>query len=42
MILNPVAGLLGDWSISGTMIILGILLIIFAFFSPVREKHLID
>jgi len=42
VILNPIAGLLGDWSISGTMIILGILLIIFTFLSPVREKHLID
>ncbi len=42
VILNPIAGLLGDWSISGTMSIFGILLIIFAFFSPVRERHLVD
>ncbi len=42
VILNPVAGLLGDWSISGTMLILGLILIIFAFLSPVREIHLVD
>lgn len=42
VILNPVAGFLGDWSISGTMLFLGIILIIFAFISPVKEEHLID
>ena len=42
VILNSIAGILGDWSISGTMLILGIILIIFAFISPVKEEHLID
>ena len=35
-------GILAEWSLNYTMIILGILCIVFAFLSRVEEKHLID
>jgi len=39
---SPIFGLLADWSLSTTLLILGALTIIFAFISRVEEKHLID
>ncbi len=39
---NPIVGLLVDWSLNYTLIILGSAALIFAFISRVEEKHLID
>lgn len=41
-IIYPVIGLLLDWSLNWTLIILGTAAIIFAFLSRVKEEHLID
>ena len=41
-IFYPLVGLLATWSVNYTMIILGLLTIIFALFSRVTEEHLID
>jgi MFS family permease len=42
VIVNTTAGLLSDWSIPNTLLILGAAAILFAFISRVREEHLID
>ena len=42
VILNPVVGYLVEWNIVVTLLILGGLMIVWSFLSPVREKHLID
>ena len=42
VIVNITAGLLADWSIPNTLMILGIAIIIFSFLSKIKEEHLID
>jgi MFS family permease len=42
VVTNPIVGLLVDWSLSYTLIILGIVAVIFSFVSKVEENHLID
>jgi MFS family permease len=42
IIFNPIIGFLVDQSLSITMILLGVLGIVFAFISRVKEEHLID
>ncbi len=42
VILNPLVGLLTEWSLNKTLIILGTLAICFAFISKIEENHLID
>jgi len=39
---NPAVGLLVDWSLNYTLIILGVAALIFSFISKVEEEHLID
>lgn len=39
---NPVVGLMADWSLNYTLIILGIVGVIFSLISRVKEEHLID
>ena len=39
---NIIAGFLADWSIPKTLLILGIVAIIFPFLSKIKEDHLID
>jgi len=39
---NPITGLLADWSVQGTMIVLGSAALLLAFVSRVEEKHLLD
>ncbi|MCP5048579.1 MAG: MFS transporter [bacterium] len=39
---NTVSGILAAWSIPNTMLILGIVAIVFSFFSKIKEEHLID
>lgn len=39
---NPVVGLLADWSLNNTLIILGASALIFSLVSRVEEKHLLD
>ncbi len=41
-LLYPLIGLLVEWSLNYTLMILGVLIIIFALISRVREEHLID
>ncbi|MFX1451031.1 MAG: MFS transporter [Promethearchaeota archaeon] len=41
-IFNPFVGLLVDWSLSYTLIIIGIVAIVFSLISKVEESHLID
>lgn len=41
-VLNPIVGLMVDWSLNYTLIILGFTAIIFSFISKVEESHLID
>lgn len=42
VVVNPVVGLMAEWSLSYTLIILGIMAVIFSFMSRVKEEHLID
>lgn len=42
VILSPVVGMLADWSLNNTLIILGAISIIFPTISKIEEKHLID
>jgi MFS family permease len=42
VIVNITAGILADWSIPNTLMILGIAIIIFSFLSKIKEEHLID
>ena len=42
VIVNISAGLLADWSIPATLLILGIAIILFSFISKIKEEHLID
>ncbi|HLP61978.1 MAG TPA: MFS transporter [Candidatus Deferrimicrobium sp.] len=42
VVVNTVAGLLADWSIPNTLLILGMATILFAFLSRIKEEHLID
>lgn len=42
VIVNITAGLLADWSIPNTLLILGIAIIVFSFLSKIKEEHLID
>jgi len=39
---SPLVGLLADWSLNFTLLILGALAVVFAFISRVEEKHLLD
>ena len=41
-VVNPVVGLMTDWSLSYTMILLGALAVSFSLLSRVKEVHLID
>ncbi len=41
-VINPIAGLLADWSITSAMIVFGIAAITLALFTRVEEAHLID
>ncbi|MCP4154490.1 MAG: MFS transporter [bacterium] len=42
VLVNISAGFLSDWSVSGTLLVLGILMIVFASLSKIKEEHLID
>ena len=42
IVVNPVVGLLADWSLSYTLIILGVAAVTFSLISRVEERHLID
>lgn len=42
VIVNTSSGLLSDWSIPNTLVILGVAAILFGFLSRVKEEHLID
>ncbi len=42
VIVSPIVGLLTDWSLNYTLIILGAIAIIFSLISKVEEEHLID
>ncbi|MBN2421750.1 MFS transporter [Candidatus Woesearchaeota archaeon] len=42
VIVNPIVGLLADWSLNFTLIILGCAAILFSLISRVEEEHLID
>lgn len=42
VVVNITAGLLADWSIPKTLLILGIAAVIFPFLSKIKEEHLID
>lgn len=42
IVVNPVVGLLADWSLNYTLIILGVTAVIFSLISRVKEEHLID
>jgi MFS family permease len=42
VVVNPVVGLMADWSLNYTLIVLGILGVIFSLVSRVKEEHLID
>jgi hypothetical protein len=42
VVINTCSGLLADWSIPYTLLILGISTVIFAFLSRIKEEHLID
>jgi MFS family permease len=41
-LLYPLAGLLVEWSLNYAIIIIGVLIVIFALLSKVKEEHLID
>ncbi len=42
MILYPIVGLMVDWSLNNTLIILGIIAVVFSFISKIKEEYLID
>ena len=42
VVVNSVSGLLADWSIPNTLLILGFGTIIFSFLSKIKEEHLSD
>jgi MFS family permease len=42
IVVNPVVGLLADWSLNYTLIILGVAALTFSLISRVEERHLID
>lgn len=42
VVINPIVGVLADWSLNYTLIILGVTAVIFSFVSKVEEHHLID
>lgn len=42
IILSPLVGYFVDWSLSYTLITLGLIAVIFSFISKVKEEHLID
>lgn len=42
VILNPILGILADWSLNNTLVIIGAIAIIFPIISKIEEKHLID
>ncbi|UCG45761.1 MAG: MFS transporter [Candidatus Bathyarchaeota archaeon] len=42
IVINPVVGVLADWSLSNTLVILGVIAIVFSLISRVEESHLID
>ena len=42
VIVIPIVGMLAEWSLSYTLIILGSAAIIFSLISKVEEEHLID
>ena len=42
VILNPLVGFMVEWNLVYVLFILGGLMIVWSFVSPVREKHLID
>lgn len=39
---NPVVGMIADWSLNHTLVILGVTAVIFSLISRVEEEHLID
>ncbi len=41
-IINPIVGMLVDWSLNYTFVLIGIVVLISALFSRVKEEHLID
>ena len=41
-LLYPLAGLLVEWSLNYAIITFGVLIVIFALLSKVKEEHLID
>ncbi|MDD5178173.1 MAG: MFS transporter [Candidatus Nanoarchaeia archaeon] len=40
--INPLIGFMVDWSLGTTLIIIGVITIIFSLFSRIKEEHLID
>lgn len=42
VIVNSLAGILSDWSIPYTLLVLGVATIVFSFVSRIQEEHLID
>jgi MFS family permease len=42
VIVNTASGLLSEWSIPNTLVVVGGAVIVFAFFSRIKEEHLID
>lgn len=42
IVVNPMVGLLADWSLNYTLIILGVAAVVFSLISKVEEEHLID
>ncbi|MBU3896397.1 MAG: MFS transporter [Nanoarchaeota archaeon] len=41
-VVNPIVGLAVEWSLGNTLIILGVIAVIFSFISRIEEKHLLD
>jgi hypothetical protein len=42
VVLNPIVGYLVEWNLVVIQVILGGIMIVWSFLSPVREKHLKD
>jgi len=42
VIVFPIAGILVDWSLAYSMVIIGAIIIVFSSFSKIREEHLLD